>query len=79
MKLIKISQETLKKIFPDEETFKCGACNWSASAFYLLMENSKTQKIKHTLHEIIKNGEFPLCGECMTELLAEEKYEILTN
>ena len=50
---------------------KCRGCNWEVSRLYVLAEN------KDEALQMIKNGEAGLCGDCMSDMIVEEGYEIL--
>ena len=49
---------------------KCGGCNWEVSRLYVLAEN------REQALQLIKKGEAGLCGDCMSDMLVEEGYEI---
>jgi hypothetical protein len=56
---------------------KCSGCGWAAKRFYGLgttLENARSDFLETV--EIGFNG-LGLCGECMAELLEEEKYKIV--
>lgn len=57
--------------FPDEtgENMKCPGCNWRVSTLFVLA-NDREQA------ELLFKKDIALCGECMSEMLAEEGYEI---
>jgi hypothetical protein len=48
----------------------CGGCGWKTRWLYVISET------RENALELAKNGTF-LCGECMAELLTQEKYEIV--
>ena len=76
MKLFRFSSEDIIRVVPELEgkTLKCGCCNWEASTYFWLADNEKSalEEIQRT----IKDGGFPLCGECMAEMISECSYEI---
>ena len=49
---------------------KCGHCNWRATNLYLMAESEEEAMNQHE-----KIG--ALCGDCMSELLANEEYTII--
>ena len=46
--------------------FKCGGCNWECSKLYAYTETREEAKAA------IEAQELGMCGECMTEFLAEQ-------
>jgi len=58
----------------DLENNKCGGCNWEVSKLYLMAE-SREAALKE-LKEIQKQDGNALCGDCMSEMLAEGNYII---
>ena len=74
MKLYRFSAEELaEKEIADatDDGVKCGGCNWRVSYLYVLA-NSKEEALK-----MIENGEAGLCGNCMSDLIVDEDYQIL--
>lgn len=49
---------------------KCRGCNWRVSELFVLA------KTREEALQKIKNGEAGLCGECMSEMIAEEGWGI---
>jgi len=49
---------------------KCGSCNWEVTNLYLMAENEE-----EAMKEYAEIG--GLCGDCMSELLANEGYTII--
>jgi hypothetical protein len=61
--------------FEAEQVFQrfevvCEGCGWRTRWLYVMAEKEGEAL------ELAKNGTF-LCGECMAELLTQEKYEIV--
>jgi len=74
MKLFVYQNEELEEI-------KCYGCGWRVSKVFFLAENDEeAAKITEKLNAQYLKGEesfaSALCGECMSELLAEENYKI---
>jgi hypothetical protein len=47
---------------------KCGGCNWRVTKLYALATSQKEA------YKLKKKGEAGLCGDCMSQMLVEEKY-----
>jgi hypothetical protein len=47
----------------------CDGCGWKTRRLYVIAEGEEEAL------ELVKKGVF-LCGECMAELLTQEKYEV---
>lgn len=60
----------------DEETKRCGCCNWTVSKVYLLAESQ--EEADKLYQEYGKEDGEPrgLCGDCMCQMLVEIGYEI---
>jgi len=53
-----------------KEGAKCGGCNWPASHQYVLATTLKEAKA------LYRRGEAGLCGDCMSQMLADGNYII---
>jgi hypothetical protein len=63
--------------FKSEEIFQrfevvCDGCGWKTRWLYVMAEKEGEAL------ELVKKGVF-LCGECMAELLTQERYEIIVR
>ncbi len=52
------------------EDFKCGSCNWRVSNLYVLADTLEEAE------RLLKEGLAGLCGDCMCELLVDERYTV---
>lgn len=49
---------------------RCNGCNWEVTYLFVLSRNQQEARW------LLKKGFAGLCGTCMSEMLALEKYEI---
>jgi hypothetical protein len=55
----------------DGDYGKCGGCNWEATNVYLVAKDEKD------LEKRFKENHRGLCGDCMTQMIAEKGWEVL--
>ena len=58
------------KLYVVGKNEKCGECNWGVSFVYMLGE---TEEDARREYDVNRRG---LCGECISEMLAQEGYQI---
>lgn len=74
MKMFRFSTEELEEYEDDDGKInfgKCGKCNWEISFCYVLADSHEG-----AIQELIANKR-GLCGECISDLLAEGNYYVL--
>ncbi len=52
------------------EEVKCPSCNWKTTSLYVLAKD------KEEAVNMLKDGGAGMCGACMSEMIAEEKWSI---
>lgn len=55
------------------EDLVCGGCGWKYSRLYVLADDEKQAS------RMYEDGSAGLCAECVTELLIDEKYDIIKD
>ena len=69
-------QEERNRIFvvagtDDDEAPKCPACGWRVSRLYVIAKNEEEAR------KLYEEEGIGMCGECLTEMIMEEKWEIV--